>query len=474
MYAIIPVAGFAEDTDHSNLLALLAPETTVGLVEATSQTLLRGGQIDFPLTVDVDLPVEARRLTLDETLDPDTDAPRIVIIFEVAMAKASRRVLDVKPMESTKFLGYGNAPFSIADDDPEADYDFSRDTDRNNAHNQIFGTTDTPLGPPQMYLYAFDKAVIQARRMMTVNTYVIDRKARTFVKSSFDVSEEHRFQVAYGISRFDPKRKQHARSHDREKDVDDYEKQGAEVKLSALLKDYAAKRDEARPLVNATALRTAILKNRNKVLANVNANTFDDRPLNDPRFDSVVAIFTGKKSMGSGFYVTPDVVMTNWHVVDDHPFVEMKTYDGRETYGTVLGKDVRLDIALLKVQDRGRPVAFYTGRDIDLGATVEAIGHPQRLEFSITRGVISAIRQEYSINLPKFAGDKVLYIQTDTAINRGNSGGPLFLGNRVVGMNTWARIAMSGGLNFSVHYSELLNFMNEHLPGYNISPAGES
>ena len=142
-------------------------------------------------------------------------------------------------------------------------------------------------------------------------------------------------------------------------------------------------------------------------------------------------------------------------------------YNGQETCGKVLGKDVRLDLALVKVQTRGKPVLFYTKNRIDLGATTEAIGHPKGLEFSITRGIISAIRNYASINLPKGSGDKVLYIQTDTPINPGNSGGPLFLGDNVIGVNTWGKSKMiSEGLGFSVHYSEVLNFLKEHLPGF--------
>jgi len=128
---------------------------------------------------------------------------------------------------------------------------------------------------------------------------------------------------------------------------------------------------------------------------------------------------------------------------------------------------VRLDLALIKVQSRGRPVRFYTDKTIDLGKTVEAIGHPRGLEFSITRGVVSAVRQRPGINLSGGGGKDVLYIQTDVPINPGNSGGPLFLGDRVIGVNAFgARKDTAEGLNFAVHYSEVLEFLREHLPGF--------
>ncbi|MBZ0325149.1 MAG: trypsin-like peptidase domain-containing protein, partial [Alphaproteobacteria bacterium] len=129
----------------------------------------------------------------------------------------------------------------------------------------------------------------------------------------------------------------------------------------------------------------------------------------------------------------------------------------------------RLDIALIKVQRRGLPVKFYTARTLDLGSTVEAIGHPKSFKFSITRGVISAIRRRSSINLPNGAGDEVLYIQTDTPVNSGNSGGPLFLGNKVVGVNTWVvDKSVAEGLNFAIHYSEVVDFLRENLPSFKV------
>jgi len=469
--------GQAADPDRARLLDLIAadgPTPAIALVESTSKSLLKAGRIDFPLSIELDLPVDAPRLSLDDALAPYSGTgPRFALVLDVALAKARRRVLSLKPVPSTVFLGFSGQPYAVAADDPIAGQSFAK-TDYN-AKAQAYATTPQALGAPLVFDYAFDTADIQARRSITVNTYMIDRKARTYVASAFDASEERNFKVAYRVSKYDPKRSQHEDAFEREADVDEFEKEAFPVPLSTLLKDYAEKRGQAQHFESEQTLRLALFKKRNENLQTVRANTFDARPLNDPRFDSVVAIYTGKGALGSGFFVTPDVVMTNWHVVGEHRFVEMKMYDGRETFGAVLGKDARLDIALVRVQDRGRPVAFYTGRSIDLGQDVEAIGHPHRQEFSVTRGVISAVRKASSINMPRGAGDKVLYIQTDTPINPGNSGGPLFLGQRVVGMNTWGyRPGYADGLNFSVHYSELMNFMNEHLPEYFVSPAGEN
>ena len=78
----------------------------------------------------------------------------------------------------------------------------------------------------------------------------------------------------------------------------------------------------------------------------------------------------------------PDLVLTNYHVIEDSKFVEMKLYDGQETFGKVVKTDIRLDLALVRVQQRGKPVRLYQRRTVDLGVTTEAIGHPKGLNFS--------------------------------------------------------------------------------------------
>ena len=476
------------------------PGIKIAFVEVTSKTLLKQGQIDFEASVDVDLPVEAVKADLDEALsNSTTKGAEFLIVFDVALAKASRRVLGLKKIPSTVLAGYkdvDNPAYAVAEQNTEvAKINYNSATIQSSGyHGQGLGgalsqlasgiaqasargkleeamqamvNTPKTIKEPIYQTYKFDKATIIARKAMTVHYYVIDQRKKTYFKSSFDVNEEERFHVAYRIQDKDTKRNEHLQEYDSEKDVDDFEKEPSLVKLSQLINHYLASPGKTKKLVSLEIIRKDMLKDKNKALANFKANTFDARPLNDPRFDSVVAVYTGKANLGSGFFIKPDIVLTNWHVVEEFKFVEMKMYDGQETFGKVLGKDVRLDLALVKVQSRGKPVRFFTKNTINLGKTVEAIGHPEGLEFSITRGVISAIRNHASINLPKGSGDKVLYIQTDAPINHGNSGGPLFLGDNVIGVNTWGKAkTIAEGLNFSVHYSEVLSFLKEHLPGF--------
>ncbi len=455
--------------------------TKIGFIEATSRALLKGGQIDFPVGIDLDMAVSVERLGLDDGLTGDGGKDKdLIIIVNVALAKASRRVLEVKDIPSTFFWGY-----LMADNTRQAVSPAMAESggfDPGSAAPSLGDSLAAPstggtgfwkdqiaVSQPIFLSYRITNAAIQARKIMTVHYYIIDKRRKTVFKSTFDVGEQERFQVGYNISKRDPRREFYENEFDLEEDVDDFEKAPSKVKLSQLIINYQNLKDEAVPYTDSSQLRLDILKDRNRILTQVRANTFDDRSLNDPRFDSVVAVYRADGAMGSGFFVKPDVVLTNWHVVRNSKIVEMKMYDGRETFGRILGKDVRLDIALVKVQNRGRPVKFYTGRTIDVGTETEAIGHPMRLEFSITRGIVSAIRNHASINLPRGAGDKVLYIQTDAPINGGNSGGPLFAGEEVIGMNTWGMAKyIAEGLNFSIHYSELLKFLNEHLPGFQV------
>ncbi|MGB0670834.1 MAG: S1C family serine protease [Rhodospirillales bacterium] len=463
------------------------PDLQFAFVEATSKSLLADGQIDFPAGIDVDLPADYERGLLDDVLDlPKGDGPRYAVVFQVLQARASRRVLNLRQVPSTLFYGFRTSSGSIYGAPAASELPQGVSTRDVAPGGEALGylpsgsgsgdggpkslgsySSGLGLGEPIFLRYTFEKAAIQARKFMTIDYYLIDRVAGRYFSSTIDVAEEERFEVAYNISSFDPRRAQHEEEFDTEKDVDDFEKVSMGVDLSKIVRHYLANSNKQKSFTGLASLRKEILGKKNKVLAKREDNRFDARPLADPRFDSVVAVYRGDGTMGSGFFITPRVVLTNWHVVENQKFVEMKAYDGTETYGSIIGKDVRLDMALVRVQSYGRPVKFYEKKQLHPGEMAEAIGHPNRLLFSITRGVVSAIRKHYSINLPRGAGDDVLYVQTDAPINGGNSGGPLFLGDRVIGMNTWGFVKdRFEGLNFAVHYGEILAYLREHFPEY--------
>jgi len=157
------------------------------------------------------------------------------------------------------------------------------------------------------------------------------------------------------------------------------------------------------------------------------------------------------EGLGSGFIVSGDgLVVTNQHVVAGADSIVVTLRDGRDFQARLLGEDARTDIAVVKIEGTGFPVA-PTGRSADLaiGDWVVAIGNPYgyvlgNSEPSVTAGVVSALRRSV---LPSDdqAGLYVDMIQTDAAINPGNSGGPLVNAEgEVVGVNSFI-LSQSGG-----------------------------
>lgn len=160
--------------------------------------------------------------------------------------------------------------------------------------------------------------------------------------------------------------------------------------------------------------------------------------------------FQRRGSLGSGFLISADgYIVTNNHVIDKADTIEVTFSDGRTLPATIVGRDRDTDIAVLKISSR-TPLPFVDLADSDkaeVGDWVIAIGNPLGFGGSVSAGIISATGRDLN------TGRSDNFIQTDAAINQGNSGGPLFnLAGQVVGVNT-AIISQSGGsigLGFSV------------------------
>ena len=162
--------------------------------------------------------------------------------------------------------------------------------------------------------------------------------------------------------------------------------------------------------------------------------------------------------MGAGFYVSSNLILTNFHVVENSLNITVESINGKKSSATLIKKDLSKDLALLKVNKRGKPVKFFNGQ-LEQGSEVEALGHPRGLKFSLSKGTVSAIRK-YASTYDVLATPNVLFIQTDAAINPGNSGGPLFYKNKVVGVNTQGLSKSENeGLNFAVHFDEVKSFL---------------
>lgn len=154
-------------------------------------------------------------------------------------------------------------------------------------------------------------------------------------------------------------------------------------------------------------------------------------------------------AVGSGFMISPDgYIMTNAHVVADSDEVTVSLSDRRELPAKVVGVDEKTDVALLKINASNLPTVKLGNSDqLKVGQWVFAIGAPFGFEYSATQGVVSAL----SRSLPD--GTYVPFIQTDVAVNPGNSGGPLFdLQGNVVGVNSqiYSRSGGYMGLSFAI------------------------
>jgi serine protease Do len=155
------------------------------------------------------------------------------------------------------------------------------------------------------------------------------------------------------------------------------------------------------------------------------------------------------RALGSGFIISHDgLILTNAHVVHGATDVTVKLTDRREFQAKVLGSDPKTDIAVLKIDARDLPV-LKMGKvaDLKVGEWVMAIGSPFGFENSVTAGVVSAKGR----SLPGDAG--VQFIQTDAAVNPGNSGGPLLNAQgEVVGINSqiYSRSGGFQGLSFAI------------------------
>ncbi|HUR40601.1 MAG TPA: S1C family serine protease [Verrucomicrobiae bacterium] len=170
----------------------------------------------------------------------------------------------------------------------------------------------------------------------------------------------------------------------------------------------------------------------------------------DP-FLAAIALVSTNNSIGSAFRVTANgLFVTNEHVVAGATAVSLTLRTGEIVRATVIRTDKAGDIALLRTDSNG-PFLKLRGEAV-VAEDVWALGAPQGLSFSVSKGVVSAIRQE------KGAGRS--YIQTDAAVNPGSSGGPLIAikDGRVLGMNTFG-YRNSEGLNFAVSAGDLNKFV---------------
>lgn len=164
----------------------------------------------------------------------------------------------------------------------------------------------------------------------------------------------------------------------------------------------------------------------------------------DDVIDSVVIVKAGN-SFGSGVFVSPEYLITNYHVVEGNPDnILIGTVDNKAYRADLIGYEPNIDLAVLNVRGGNFPfLEFENMNNVKTGESVIAVGSPLGLSFSVTQGIISSKQRTGPNGLS-------IYLQTDAPINPGNSGGPLInLNKKIVAINTW-KIANVEGLGFSI------------------------
>ena len=170
-----------------------------------------------------------------------------------------------------------------------------------------------------------------------------------------------------------------------------------------------------------------------------------------------------RRGIGSGVILDDQGhILTTHHVIDGADKVIVAFNDGRVLSGTVVGGDEETDVAVVRVDGKDfRPADFANSDELKVGQPVLAIGNPLGLPGgpTVTSGVVSSLRR----NLTRWPGDGLPVIQTDAAVNPGNSGGPLVdLRGRVVAINT-ATIPFAEGIGFAIPINAALGVARQIL-----------
>ena len=190
------------------------------------------------------------------------------------------------------------------------------------------------------------------------------------------------------------------------------------------------------------------------------------------QIDSIFGTSTTSNATGSGIIISEDgYIVTNNHVISSESSssfyviekatgIKINLYNDTETYdATVIGTDAYTDLAVLKIEKTGlTPAVLGNSNDVKVGEFVMAVGNPLGMEYSVTSGIVSAIDREVESD-----GSTYTAIQTDAAINSGNSGGALVNKNgEVIGINT-LKLAGTGieGIGFAIPISSTTSVINQ-------------
>jgi S1-C subfamily serine protease len=173
-----------------------------------------------------------------------------------------------------------------------------------------------------------------------------------------------------------------------------------------------------------------------------------------------------QRSIGSGVIFDKEGhILTNFHVVEDSKEIEVTLADGKQRQAEMIGHDAEHDIAILRIVDPPEvlyPIELGVSDNLRVGQRVYALGNPFGLERTITTGIISALNRTLPSRVP--GRELKSIIQTDAALNPGNSGGPLLdTSGRLIGMNVAiaTKSGQNAGLGFAIPINRIARFVPE-------------
>jgi putative serine protease PepD len=201
----------------------------------------------------------------------------------------------------------------------------------------------------------------------------------------------------------------------------------------------------APPLTDDESINVSVYKQASPAVANILTKATEYDFLMDP---------VSVEGAGSGFVIDPrGYILTNFHVVQEAQSIEVVLGDQSRYAAKVVGADQRNDVALIKIEPKGKHLASLTLGDsstLQVGQKVLAIGNPFGFQSTLTTGVVSAIGRTVQTSQTTFIDEA---IQTDAAINRGNSGGPLINSHgEVIGINSaiYTPTGTTAGIGFAI------------------------
>jgi serine protease Do len=210
----------------------------------------------------------------------------------------------------------------------------------------------------------------------------------------------------------------------------------------------------------ARAARPAVvyIKSRYAIKRNNNRSDFFSNPFQDFFEDNYDESPRGMAS-GSGVLISPDgYIATNFHVIEDADELEVSLFDNRSFKAEIIGADPNTDLALIKIDAKGLDhLTFGNSDKVEVGAWVLAVGNPMDLTSTVTAGIVSAKGRNINLLEGERGTDRGLtiesFIQTDAAVNRGNSGGALVnIRGELIGINTAiaSRTGSYAGYSFAI------------------------